>query len=150
MNLQEKFAYMKTGKPYNDLDPLLEKARDKATLMTNKLNAESDPKKKFQIMQELFGSVGKGSFVNPNFRCEFGQNIHVGNDFYANYDCTLLDGAPITIGDHVLFGTDAPFAVMPSGTDQIISQAIEQLQISDTEKERIFAENYQKFIADKN
>ena len=42
--------------------------------------------------------------VNPNFRCEFGDNIHVGRDFYANYDVVMLDGAPITIGDAVLFG----------------------------------------------
>ncbi len=102
MNLQEKFAYMKTGKPYNDLDPLLEKAREESTKKTDAINNESDPQKKEQLIRELFGSAGKNPFANPNFRCEFGQNIHVGDDFYANYDCTLLDDAPITIGDHVL------------------------------------------------
>jgi acetyltransferase-like isoleucine patch superfamily enzyme len=102
MNLQEKFAYMKIGKPYNDLDPLLEKAREESTKKTDAINNESDPQKKAQLIRELFGSAGKNPFVNPTFRCEFGQNIHVGDDFYANYDCTLLDGAPITIGDHVL------------------------------------------------
>ncbi len=50
------------------------------------------------------GSAGQQPFVNPNFRVEFGRNIHVGDQFYANYDCVMLDGAPITIGDHVLFG----------------------------------------------
>lgn len=46
MTLKEKFAYMATGKPYNDLDPLLIEARNKATEDTNKLNAENDPAKK--------------------------------------------------------------------------------------------------------
>lgn len=104
MTLAEKFAYMATGKPYNDLDPLLVQARDQATLKTNALNVEDDSGRKEELVRQLFGSVGKAPFVNPNFRCEFGQNIHVGDNFYANYDCTILDGAPVTIGDDVLFG----------------------------------------------
>ena len=43
MKLAEKFAYMATGKPYNDLDPLLVQARDQATVNTNAINNESDP-----------------------------------------------------------------------------------------------------------
>ncbi|MGM9891982.1 sugar O-acetyltransferase [Limosilactobacillus sp.] len=104
MTLAEKFAYMATGKPYNDLDPLLVQARDQATLKANALNAEDDSGRKKKLVRQLFGSAGQAPFVNPNFRCEFGQNIHVGDNFYANYDCTILDGAPVTIGDDVLFG----------------------------------------------
>lgn len=104
MNLAEKFAYMATGKPYNDLDPLLIHARDNATIKTNELNMTNDPEQKATLIQELFGSAGREPMVNPNFRCEFGQNIHIGDNFYANYDCTILDGAPVTIGDNVLFG----------------------------------------------
>ncbi|WP_343064803.1 sugar O-acetyltransferase [Listeria rustica] len=40
----------------------------------------------------------------PDFRCEFGRNISVGDYFYANFDCITLDGGKITIGDYVLFG----------------------------------------------
>lgn len=46
MNLKEKFAYMATGRPYNDLDPLLIKAREQSQYMTNKINHEGDPQKK--------------------------------------------------------------------------------------------------------
>lgn len=104
MTLEEKFAYMATGKPYNDLDPLLVRARDQATLDAEAINKENDPDKKGELIRQLFGSTGKAPLVNPNFRCEFGQNIHVGDNFFANYDCTILDGAPVTIGDGVLFG----------------------------------------------
>ena len=38
----------------------------------------------------------------PTFRCEFGRNIHIGDNFYANFDCVMLDGGGIYIGDHVL------------------------------------------------
>lgn len=102
--LAEKFAYMATEKPYNDLDPLLIQTREEATRKTNALNAENDPKKKEKLIRQLFGSAGVAPMVNPNFRCEFGRNIHVGDNFYANYDCVILDGAPVKIGDHVLFG----------------------------------------------
>lgn len=121
MTLKEKFAYMATGKPYNDLDPLLIEARNKATEDTNKLNAENDPAKKEELIRKLFGSAGKTPFVNPNFRCEFGQNIHVGDNFYANYDCVILDGAPVTIGDNTVIGAgsvvthDIPANVIAAG-----------------------------------
>lgn len=121
MTLKEKFAYMATGKPYNDLNPLLIEARNKATEDTNKLNAENDPAKKEELIRKLFGSAGKTPFVNPNFRCEFGQNIHVGDNFYANYDCVILDGAPVTIGDNTIIGAgsvvthDIPANVIAAG-----------------------------------
>ncbi|WP_407888839.1 sugar O-acetyltransferase [Levilactobacillus sp. N40-8-2] len=104
MNLQEKFAYMATGKPYNDLDPVLISARDQATAKTNAINATNDPAERARLFTELVGSTGADPVVNPNFRCEFGTNIHVGRDFYANYDVVMLDGGEITIGDRVLFG----------------------------------------------
>lgn len=104
MNLQEKFAYMATGKPYNDLDPVLIAARDQATAKTNALNATDDPAERTRLFTALVGSTGANPVVNPNFRCEFGTNIHVGRDFYANYDVVMLDGGRITIGDRVLFG----------------------------------------------
>lgn len=104
MNLDEKFAYMATGKPYADVDPELDALRDQSTLKTDALNRESDPAKKVTLFRQLVGRVGARPFVNPNFRCEFGRNITIGDDFYANYDCVILDGAPVTIGDHVLFG----------------------------------------------
>ncbi|CDA26466.1 acetyltransferase [Lactobacillus amylovorus CAG:719] len=121
MTLKEKFAYMATGKPYNDLDPLLIEARNKATEDTNKLNAENNSAKKEELIRKLFGSAGKTPFVNPNFRCEFGQNIHVGDNFYANYDCVILDGAPVTIGDNTIIGAgsvvthDIPANVIAAG-----------------------------------
>ena len=104
MNLDEKFAYMATGKTYNDLDPILVAERNRSTQLTNELNQEADSAKKEQLIRHLFGSAGLAPEVKPNFRCEFGRNIHVGDHFYANYDAVILDGAKVTIGDRVLFG----------------------------------------------
>lgn len=72
--------------------------------------------------------------------------------FYV--DTAILGNTPalqLTIDyfgvDHVLFGTDAPFAVMPAGADKIVTEAIDNLQISDAGKQKIFAGNAAQFLA---
>lgn len=55
-------------------------------------------------IKELFGSTGERIFVQPNFNCDYGKNIHVGEDFLANYNVTILDVAPVRIGDYCMIG----------------------------------------------
>ena len=54
------------------------------------------------LLRELFGRAGKNLRVEPVFRCDYGSNIFVGDNFYANYNLTILDVAPVTIGDRVM------------------------------------------------
>lgn len=103
MDLSDKFNYMATGDPYNDLDSELVEARRVATLKTTALNTATGTEKE-SLFRQLVGKAGESPVVEPNFRVEFGRNIRVGDAFYANYDCVMLDGAPISIGNHVLFG----------------------------------------------
>lgn len=56
------------------------------------------------IIRELFGSVGDNPSVARGFQCDFGCNIYVGNNFYAAYNCVMLDYADIKIGDNCLIG----------------------------------------------
>lgn len=56
-----------------------------------------------EIIAKLFGEIGKGFFIEPPFRCDYGYNISVGKNFYSNYNCIILDCAKVTIGDNVLF-----------------------------------------------
>lgn len=56
------------------------------------------------IIRELFGSVGVNPAVSRGFQCDFGCNIHVGDNFYAGYNCVMLDYAEIRIGDNCLIG----------------------------------------------
>ena len=51
------------------------------------------------IVKELFGK-SENAFVNPPFYCDYGKNIEVGKNFYANYNCTILDVAKVMIGDN--------------------------------------------------
>lgn len=106
MNLAEQRQHMLTGAMYDDLTPELVAAREQTVLLTNKYNATfgQTEVKRTEVLRELLHSIGEGVFFEPTFRCEFGFNITIGNNFYANFDCVMLDGGGIEIGDNVLFG----------------------------------------------
>ena len=46
----------------------------------------------------------ENAYLEPPFRCDYGQNIKLGKNFYANFNCVILDVAEVTIGDNVLLG----------------------------------------------
>jgi acetyltransferase-like isoleucine patch superfamily enzyme len=56
------------------------------------------------ILRGLFGSCGQNIIVNQPFRCDFGCNIHVGENFFANFNLTVLDEAEVRIGDNAFIG----------------------------------------------
>ena len=106
MDLEQQRQLILSGEMYNDLTEELIKARENAVLLTNEYNNSygQSAGKREQILKKLFHSVGKNVYFEPNMRCEFGYNISIGNHFYANFDCVMLDGGGIEIGDNVLFG----------------------------------------------
>lgn len=57
-----------------------------------------------KLLRQLFASAGKDLSIKPGFFCDLGINIHVGDGFLTNYNVTILDMAPITIGDNVWLG----------------------------------------------
>jgi maltose O-acetyltransferase len=63
-----------------------------------------DSERKEEIIRELFGSVGVNPSIEHNFHCDLGYNIHIGNNFYAGYNLTILDMAEVRIGDNCMIG----------------------------------------------
>ena len=55
-----------------------------------------------KIVTQLLGKSDETTFINPPFYCDYGTHIEVGKNFYANYNCTMLDVGRIRIGDNVL------------------------------------------------
>ena len=51
-------------------------------------------------MKRILGKTGQRLFIEPDFHCDYGANITVGEDFYANFNLVILDVAPVTIGDN--------------------------------------------------
>ncbi|MFE6485656.1 sugar O-acetyltransferase [Streptomyces sp. NPDC057757] len=99
-------ARMLGGAMYNDLLDELVRARERTVLLTDEYNGSfgQPVAERMRILRRLLARTGTAAHFEPTFRCEFGSNITLGDNFYANFDCVLLDGGAITIGDNVLFG----------------------------------------------
>ncbi|WP_440961838.1 sugar O-acetyltransferase [Paenibacillus nitricinens] len=85
-----------------------ELARDskRSRMLTRLFNntTEEQGEYRVELLKQLFESTGDSLHIEPPFRCDYGSNITVGNNFYANFDCIILDVAKVTIGENVLFG----------------------------------------------
>lgn len=71
-------------KRYNDLEP------DSPELKT--------------LLHEILGSCGENIIINQPFHCDFGCNIHLGENFFANFNLTILDEGLVTVGDNCFIG----------------------------------------------
>ena len=97
---------MVTGEYYNAADPELSDARHASADLQFKINSTlpSDKTQMALLFRQLIGSYGDSFYITPPFHCDYGFNITLGERFYANFGCTILDVAPVTIGDDVMFG----------------------------------------------
>lgn len=86
--------------PYISDDEIFEEQK-RARKLTQALNTadRSDFETIKRIVKELLGK-SEGAFINPPFYCDYGTNIEVGKNFFANYNCTILDVAKVIIGDN--------------------------------------------------
>jgi maltose O-acetyltransferase len=93
---------MLNGELYNAADPELLKERKNARRLTRLFNQtiETEDTKRTELLKELFGSTGESLSIEPSFKCDYGYNIHVGENFYANFDCVILDVCEVRIGDN--------------------------------------------------
>ncbi|MDD7388521.1 MAG: sugar O-acetyltransferase [Lachnospiraceae bacterium] len=89
--------------PYISDESVMEEQKN-ARRLTQALNTidRSDFDGIARIVKELLGK-SEGAFINPPFYCDYGSHIEVGKNFFANYNCTILDVAKVTIGDNCLF-----------------------------------------------
>jgi maltose O-acetyltransferase len=81
-------------------------ARRRARLLCADLNASRDdePEKRAGILRELLPNAGSGLDLEPPFFCDYGTNITFGHTVFMNFNCVILDVAPVTIGSRVMFG----------------------------------------------
>ena len=108
---------MLAGELYNAADAMLSAERKRCQGLLAQLNAlpiGNEPQRA-GLIRKLFGRVPEQPgqlhantdtlpHLEPTFRCDYGYNISVGNNFYCNFDCCILDCCAVTIGDDVFFG----------------------------------------------
>lgn len=61
------------------------------------------------IINKLFAKTGERFCIEPSFFCDYGYNIEIGENFYANHNCVILDGAKVTFGDNVFIAPQCGF-----------------------------------------
>ena len=69
----------------------------------------SDSEGKDKIIKKLFAKTGEQIIVEQNFLCDYGYNIFVGENFYMNHNCIILDGAKVEFGDNVFIAPNCGF-----------------------------------------
>jgi maltose O-acetyltransferase len=97
---------MLRGELYNAADPQLVAERRRARDLCRELNMSRDAEgeQRRRIIAELFGAAGANIVIEPPFFCDYGANIYLGHNVFFNFNCVILDVAPVEIGSNVLFG----------------------------------------------
>ncbi|WP_322113836.1 sugar O-acetyltransferase [Marinimicrobium sp. C6131] len=100
---------MLAGALYDPMDAELCAARRRARLLCESLNASRDNevKKRRQWLRELIPDGGDTVWMQPPFYCDYGDNIHLGEKVFFNFNCVVLDVADVHIGARTLFGPAA-------------------------------------------
>jgi len=113
--MQTEREKMLGGTLYDPRDPELSSERRRARLLFKALNdtRDDEPEKRIRLIKELIPASGSDIWIEPPFFCDYGTNITLGDKVFFNFNCTVLDVAPVSIGSGVIFG---PSVQIFSGT----------------------------------
>ena len=89
---------------YDAADVELTEDRKRARILCHKFNhlVPGNREEALAVLRELF-QTEESPYMESNLFCDYGYNIKIGKNFYANYNCTILDVNTVTIGDNVMF-----------------------------------------------
>jgi maltose O-acetyltransferase len=93
-------ARMLRGELYRFDDPEIQAAYDRGQEILERYNATGHAARgeRDRLLGRLLGRVGPGVVIQPPFRCDYGAHITIEAGTFVNYDCVMLDAAPIAIG----------------------------------------------------
>lgn len=104
--VEEIWAMMTSGEIYDATHPgLVEKlinVRDKIWEYNSLKPSQIEEQK--NILRKLLGTCGENFHINQPFRCDYGSNIHLGENFFANFNLTILDEAEVRFGKNCFIG----------------------------------------------
>ena len=113
---------MLAGEYYSAVDPELisELNAVKDIIHEYNLLRPSDLERRREMLLSLLGHVADDKvFINQPFYCDYGKQISVGRRFFANFNLTILDEAPVTFGDDCFIGPNVSIYTACHSTDPI-------------------------------
>lgn len=98
---------MVSGLMYDPFDPQLLNGRAYIRVKQREYAQVSplDVNKQKQVLSEMLGTTSEGAYIEPPVYFDYGSNTHLGKGCYMNYNCVLLDVAPIRIGDRTMLAS---------------------------------------------
>lgn len=105
-DFHSEWQKMISGERYRAAMPEFQQGLRQAQLVIRKFNDMSpdDVDGRMALLHGFLGACGERVQINQPFRCDWGCNITIGHDTYINFGMTVLDEAPVTIGNHVFIG----------------------------------------------
>ena len=103
MTIKSEKEKMIAGELYFAGDPELVADRKFARNQSKMINQAETSELRSQCIKEIFGRTGEKIYMEPMINFDYGYNIFVGENFYANFNCTFLDVSTIEIGDNCMF-----------------------------------------------
>lgn len=102
---------MLSGEWYDAMDTQLLSELTRAKRLCQQYNAIAidHEAERMAVLRQLLGRVGEFALIQPNFFCDYGYNISLGERFFANHNCVILDCARVSFGDNVLLGPNCQF-----------------------------------------
>lgn len=85
--------------------------RERCKVMCHQYNhlCPSETAQREEIIRRILGKTGQRFLIEQPFYCDYGYNIEIGENFYANVNCVILDGAKVKFGDNVFVAPDCGF-----------------------------------------
>lgn len=85
----------------------MKKAKDLCFEYNNIQPSKREEREK--LIKKILGKTGKNILIESNFYCDYGYNIEVGENFYMNHNCVILDGAKVEFGNNVFVAPNCGF-----------------------------------------
>lgn len=107
MSLDKIYGEMHNSKLYLPNEPELAQEQLKCLdrLYDFNMTRPTEGEKRAEMLKIMFAEIGKGCYIEPPLHANFGGKfVHFGSYIYANFNLTLVDDAPIYVGDHTMFG----------------------------------------------
>lgn len=93
----------------NDKELMKDRANAKKLCMEYNAITYNDYQKRERLLDRLLALKGENTWIEPNFFCDYGYNIVIGDNFYANHNLVILDCADVIFGDNIFIGPNCGF-----------------------------------------
>ncbi|KGA98967.1 galactoside O-acetyltransferase [Alkalihalobacillus alcalophilus ATCC 27647 = CGMCC 1.3604] len=137
MNSKEK---MLSGELYDPTENELMSEQQKWNELLYAFNQTrpSESAKRESLLKKLLAECGDDCYVEPPLRANWGSNTHFGNGVYANFNLTLVDDAPVYVGNDVMFGPNVTIATAGHPIDPDLRKMKMQFNLAVTIKDNVW------------